>query len=241
MTALHRLHRLAARMGLDVRRTSTSAPARLMTLLRRYEVDLILDIGANRGEFGRQLRAFGYAGEIVSFEPLPDAFASLSRVAASDPRWEVREVALGAENGSAMLNVADNDGASSSLLPMLRRHELAAPSSRYVGAVDVQVRRLTTIWDEVVGSALKPFMKLDVQGFEGRVLDGASEELAQLAGIQLELSVVPVYEGSPLLRQMLDRMDALDLRLVDVEPGFRDERTGEMLQFDGVFMRRVDE
>ncbi len=119
---------------------------------------------------------------------------------------------------------------------MLPRHLDAAPDSRYVGETDVQVRRLDAIWDEIVPPAADPFLKLDVQGLEGAVLDGARDRISDLSGIQLEVSLVPLYEGAMDLREALDRMAELDMGLVDVRQGFTDPRTFELLQIDCVFV-----
>ncbi len=82
-----------------------------------------------------------------------------------------------------------------------------------------------------------PFLKLDVQGLEGAVLDGAANRLYALAGLQIEISLVPLYDGALTLREMLDRTEALGMTLVYVEPGFTDPGTDEMLQMEGVFLR----
>ena len=86
------------------------------------------------------------------------------------------EHCIGRQRRDDPLNVAGNEGAaSSSVLPMLRRHEEASPDARYVGAVDVPIRRLDAIWDEVVAPGRTSFIKVDVQGFEGSVLDGSDQ------------------------------------------------------------------
>lgn len=238
MTILHQLRRGALRVGLDVQRASTTAAARLVQLLQSRGVDLVLDVGANYGQYGKQLRYFGYCGDICSFEPLPRACTSLARHAARDPRWSVHQLALGAEDGTVSLNVAGNKGAaSSSILPMLHRHEEAAPDARYVGAIVVPVRRLDTMWRELVPPGTNPFIKVDVQGFEAAVLNGAGRALDCVLGVQLEISLVPLYDGALSLREVLDRTERLGMDLVHVEPGFVDPRTGELLQMDGVFLR----
>ena len=99
MTILHQLRRAALRVGLDVQRADSTAPACLGQLLRRRGVNCVLDVGADHGEYGRRLRRFGYEGELCSFEPLPAVYRSLARHTARDPRWSVRNIALGAKDG----------------------------------------------------------------------------------------------------------------------------------------------
>jgi FkbM family methyltransferase len=73
--------------------------------LAELEIDCVLDVGANRGQFARHLRAIGYRGRIVSFEPNPDEFAILQRSFASDPAWSGYPIALGKGNGTLQLKI----------------------------------------------------------------------------------------------------------------------------------------
>jgi FkbM family methyltransferase len=238
MTILHSLRQFALRAGLDVRRAEATCPAQIASLLRNRGVNCVVDIGANRGQYGQELRRFGYSAHIRSFEPLPDAYSSLVQAASADPGWSTWRLALGPEDGTARLNIAGNEAAaSSSILPMLPRHENAAPDVKYVGAIEVPMCRLDSLWDEVVPTDAVPFIKVDVQGFEGGVLDGATESLHHTIGLELEISLVPLYKGALSLREVLERTDELEMQLVYVAPGFLDPETGELLQMDGIFFR----
>src|SRR5688572_4694911 len=128
-------------------------------------VDLVLDVGANIGQFAIRTRRAGYEGRIVSFEPLESAFAELGEAAGSDPDWEIRRHALGSSEGEAEINVSRNSY-SSSMLGINERHLASDPDSEYVATERIEVRRLDSIWDEVSAGARQPFLKLDVQGFE---------------------------------------------------------------------------
>jgi hypothetical protein len=80
-------------------------------------------------------------------------------------------------------------------------------------------------------------VKADVQGFERAVIDGATHLLARAAGMQLELSFVPLYEGGMLYREALDLTESLGFVVMGMIPGFTDPRDGRLLQADGIFMR----
>ena len=234
MTLLHGLRRAARRLGLDVQR---ARPARPAALLGARGVDLVLDVGANQGQYGAELRESGFDRRICSFEPLPAAYDALSKRAVRDPGWATHNYALGAEDGTATLNVAANEGASSSLLEMLPRHREVAPDADFVGAVEVPIRRLDSIWDDVAGGADAVFLKADVQGSEGAVLDGARDRLDEVIGLQLEISLAPLYRGAPSLRAVIDRVEALGMTLVAVDPMFEDPSSREVFQIDAIFMR----
>jgi FkbM family methyltransferase len=205
-------------------------------MLATRDVDVVLDIGAAVGMYGKWIRHAGYKGPIHSFEPMSTPFKKLQKTAAGDPLWDVRQMAMGAEVGSAEINIAGNSD-SSSMLPMEERHAQAAPESVYIGTETVQVGTIDSMWDELVGDAKKPFVKLDVQGFEREALKGATEHLPQIYGIQLELSLVPLYEGGPLWEEMIEFVKAQGFEFGGIEQGYTDPATGEMLQADGIFLR----
>lgn len=231
------LRRGARRLGVDVSRYRGDPSALLrQRLLVDRSVDLVLDVGANIGQYGLGLRQAGYTGRILSFEPVSSARAQLLRRTVDDPLWEVSEFALGSSSGAATINVAGNEAASSSLLPMLPSHSRAAPEADYVGTEEVEVRRLDELGD-LVGAARRIHLKMDVQGLEGEVLDGSSALALRLIGIEMELSFVPLYEGGLDHRAAFDRMASAGYTLKQLFPGFRDPRTQALLQADAIFYR----
>jgi FkbM family methyltransferase len=209
-------------------------------MLTSQRVDLILDVGANIGQYGRELRSHvGYRGRIVSFEPMRRAHATLTRVASRDGLWDVASrAAIGAENGSTTINVAANSQ-SSSLLPMLDAHASAFPESRYTETESVPIRRLDSIAREYLLGKPVPFLKIDTQGYEREVLMGATETLQRVVGVQLELSLVALYDGQALMPELMDFVKAAGFDLWGISPTTADPKTGRMLQVDATFFRRT--
>ncbi|HVV31194.1 MAG TPA: FkbM family methyltransferase [Mycobacteriales bacterium] len=232
ITVRTRLLRAIDRAGFELRRHPAH---RRVQLLHAHGVDLVLDVGAARGGYASELRRFGYGGRLVSFEPLGQAHEALAARAAGDLRWTVHHTALGDRPGTAQINVAGNSD-SSSLLPMLDRHRSAHPPADYVGTEQVAVSTLDAFAAELDG-ARAPFLKVDTQGFERAVLDGARTVLPALVGVQLELSFVPLYQDGMLVQEAIDRMVGAGFVLMRVEPGFTDASNGQMLQADGLFFR----
>jgi FkbM family methyltransferase len=232
------LRSFAEATGLEVRKTSvyTSQKLRHQLLFSQLPIDLVLDVGANTGQFVHQCRAAGYKGEIISFEPSATAHATLLQSAASDPIWTVADrMALGATTGEVEINIAANSY-SSSILPMLDSHLAAAPHSAYLQKEKVPLRRL----DDLVPATAPGryiFLKLDVQGYESQVLAGATQLLKHTLAVQLEMSLLPLYEGETLMPQMHAAMTAKGFDLWDLEPSFRDPSTGRLLQIDAIFTR----
>jgi FkbM family methyltransferase len=229
------VHAFLRRFGFDIVRYD-DAFGRLARLLAERNTGLALDVGANDGAYVRALRAGGYRGRVVSFEPLSEAYRRLHEAAVDDPLWQCIRLALGADTGNAELHVAGNSS-SSSLLPMTEHHRLGAPESAYVGSERVAVAPLDSFWGELWQPGERIFLKLDVQGYEGQVLEGATKTLADVHVLQCELSLVPLYEGQSLLTDVVERLGGVGFELASLDSVFRDPRSGRLLQVDGLFVR----
>lgn len=239
MSIKHSLKVAARQLGLDVSRYNAveSAEARLFALLRTHGIDTVIDVGANDGGYASMLRQGGYEGSILSFEPLADAHRRLLARAAADPRWHVYErAALGRENGEAKIHIAGNS-ASSSILAMHEAHEKAAPESKYIGVEKVNLLRLDDVQHETLQRGGHLLLKIDTQGYEMPVLEGAERLLPRIRGIQLELSVTRLYDGQVLYLEMIEWVHAHGFELWNLMPGFIDPVSARMLQFDGLFFR----
>ena len=228
------LHRF---FGIDVVRYDSRAfpDLRRRDELQRLDIGLVLDVGANTGYYAQQLRLAGFGGRIVSFEPLTDAFEGLERAARRDPLWETIRLALGAHDGECVIHIAGNS-LSSSLLPMGARHLVGAPESREVAVDTVPLARLDSVRSEIVRGE-RTYLKLDVQGYELEVLHGAGETLPAVEAIECELSLVELYDGQPLLPEMVQFLEDAGYSLLLLEPEFRDVRSQAILQVSGIFVR----
>jgi FkbM family methyltransferase len=205
-------------------------------LLRWKHVDVVIDVGANTGQFGARIRAAGYPRRIVSFEPLPQAFEILARTSAHDTSWDCHNLALGSGTGQVRLNVSA-DLEASSVLPMEERHLRHCPESAYVDVETVDVAPLDEVGLSLVRDGEHGYLKVDVQGYELEVLRGAERLLKRIDLVEAELSLVPLYRGGPLYREVIDHLDSRGFRLISVEGITEEPDTGHMLQVDGVFAR----
>lgn len=227
-------------VGIEITRyhPSSSTAAQLAKALETSNINLIFDIGANKGQFARQTRNHGYKGKIVSFEPLSNARQDLMSFSARDKDWEVHEQsAVGDYNGKIKINIAGNS-VSSSVLPMLESHARAAPCSEYVGSEEVSIARLDSIAPRYLRPESNLFIKIDAQGFEWQVLDGAPETLSKAQGVLSEISLIPLYDGQMMWRDIVDRLDANGFGLWALQQGFLSPLTGQSLQMDAIFLRK---
>ena len=211
----------------------------LSTVLKLLKIDVVFDIGANEGQFAREIREHGYTGKIISFEPLTSARKNLLSFASPDPGWQVHEQsAIGDQDGEIELHISGNS-VSSSLLPMLESHSSAAVGSEYVGSERVPIFKLDSIANKYLDKNYNLFIKIDTQGYEWQVLDGASETLKRVQGVLCELSLVPLYRRQRRWRDIVDRLDQNGFMLWALQKGFTDPSTGQSLQMDGIFVRKT--
>jgi FkbM family methyltransferase len=219
------------------RNAKKSPQAQLAALLAFQRIDTVLDVGANVGQYGRRLRDWGYQGRIVSFEPLSAAHEQLVRAAASDPAWTIApRMAIGDLDGEIDIQVsAESD--MSSILPQSDLMKRISPTSRVEAIERVPIRRLERIAGDYVHAADRVLLKIDTQGFEPQVLDGGAALLPRLAAIQLEMSLLPIYQGERDYLAMIGRLAAAGFTLHLVLPGYFERKLGRMLEIDGVFCR----
>jgi FkbM family methyltransferase len=205
MSLRRKLHRLFApliyREGTAVVPSIIAAewPERqfLRHLLRRLDVDCVIDVGANVGQYARLLRLIGFEGTILSFEPSPEAFRELRTASASDANWHIYDYALGAEAGARRFNLMVNSDLSSFREPSTRETALLDVVNRVVKRVEVRVERLDGLLASLRSEFgfSRPFLKTDTQGFDLEVFRGASGIHNDLVGVQCELAVKRLYEG----------------------------------------------
>jgi FkbM family methyltransferase len=230
---------LLAHRGLEIvhQRVENDPARQLMLALRHHNIRLVIDVGANAGQYGEELLRAGFDGEIYSIEPQPDAHARLRDRARRWKRWTVLDAAAaGDREGWVEMTVAGNS-VSSSVLPMLDSHIQAAPSSAPVGRVTVRQTTLDSLFAKRLDTEQPTLLKIDVQGYEPQVLAGAVRCLAKTRLVQLELSLQPLYAGQQLWLQMIDTMDRHGYRPWSIHPEFCDPRTGQVLQVNGLFAR----
>jgi len=204
--------------------------------LAENQIDTILDVGANTGQYGQEMRALGFAGRLISFEPIPSVYRTLQATAQDDPRWTTHPFALGTEAAKTTINVSGTTP-SSSLLEMLPAHTDALEASAYVGTAEVEVRRLDALYPALCQPDERVMLKIDTQGYTMHVLEGAAGILDQIVGLEIELSLQPLYAGEPLIEDVVAYLRERGFTLVWTCPGFKNATTQHILNMDGYFFR----
>ena len=224
--------------GLQIKKYPDHDLKRRCKLMSKLNIEIVFDIGANTGQYSSDLRRLGYSNRIISFEPLKSAFDQLRNKSSKDDYWSVHNYALGNENCINTINVAGNSQ-SSSILEMLPSHFESAPGSQYIDKQEIEIKRLDTVFDTFDIDREKIMLKIDTQGFEKNVLDGASKVLDKISLIQLEMSIIHLYENETPFMEMISYLDEKGFQLVSLENGFSDINTGQLLQVDGIFVNKL--
>jgi FkbM family methyltransferase len=170
----------------------------LKALFEKYGVTHVLDVGANRGQFGRRLRKI-YKGRILSFEPLARAYAELKRTSTEDPHWEAYNIALGETEGTKRLYVSEKSEFSSFLESNDYCGQRFGTGARGARTEAVPVRRLDSFLREAVPDldAARIYLKLDTQGYDMAVYEGLGDARSAVVALQTEVSLVPIYKNMP--------------------------------------------
>lgn len=210
-------------------------------MFRRFmatqDITQVIDVGANTGQFSLELREMGYTGDIYCFEPLSSAYAELMANTASDTRMHLMDrCAVGAESGKVTINISGNS-VSSSILDMETAHSNAAKGSIYVATEEVDIVTFDSVRNAFAAPDGKRLLKIDTQGFEAQVLDGAKLLLPECHAVYLELSLTPLYTGQALWNEVSDLLLSAGLELWNLNPNFYAEDQGRILQMDGLFVR----
>jgi FkbM family methyltransferase len=205
--------------------------------LQKHDIGLVVDVGANEGQYAAGIWATGYTGTMVSFEPVMEVFKKLEENQhACEARWLCLPLALGAQNGAAVIHIAGNNAESSSILPMLSSHTDALPQSAYVGEQQVEVVTLDHCFEQYaalqVSDAL--WLKIDTQGTELDILKGASRLLSSARMIEMELSFCTLYAQQPLIETAIAELRSLGFVPVYMEPCFTNGPF-KQLQMSGLF------
>ena len=234
----YNIKRLFWKIGYDISRfvPEHHPLARRKKLLESYEIDNVLDVGANTGQFALQMRKdIKYSGKIVSFEPVSSAFKILKINANGDSNWEIIHCALGDAEIQKEIFISGTNSTASSFLNMLP--SFFAEEVEFIDSEITKIKTLDSIFDTICNKDDNIYLKIDTQGFEEKVIRGAESSLAYIDTIQLELSLIPLYKNELIIHEMCSLLKKRGYTLVSVEPGFLDHNTGQLLQVDGIFHR----
>ena len=236
------IRKLVNRLGYDVVRhpNRLGFAYHISRLFEYLEIDTVLDVGANHGQYATSLRALGYTGWIYSYEPVKSIFDSLSSRMASDTRWRGFNFALGEAEDRKSINVAAGDGQASSFLTFNEDGpERWGDAHRVARMEEVEVHRLDGVIPAI--TAERPdahiYLKLDTQGLDLAILRGAGDSIPRILGLQAEIAAHQFYEGMVRFGDAINGFHELGFEITGVFPLSREFDNLRVIEFDFVFMR----
>jgi FkbM family methyltransferase len=194
------IQRNLKRFGLEIHQTGFRRD--IMDFVTSRDINVVLDVGANIGQFGKMMRAKGYCGKIVSFEPISEVYQTLADKAMADGDWETNNFALGAETKQATINVAESSVFSSILPPSAAAYDFD-DTAVVTRSETIEVRKLDDVLPVMAGNIL---LKIDTQGYERQVLEGGRQVLPMVKGVLMELPIIHLYEGTWRLHEAIEFM-----------------------------------
>ena len=235
-----RFRRLVRRLGYDIAPFPGAAPhwSHIGALLAYHDISLVLDVGANTGQYATAIRNNGYRRRIVSYETTVEAHAALVRAAAGDVAWiAAPRCAVGDAAKAAVEIHASAESDMSSVLPMTVQARDHMPTAATTEIETVPMVTLAAEWAERVAPDDCVFLKVDTQGYEQKVLDGLGERIDGLKGLQLEIGLQPIYEGQTGYLALISRVAAAGFEPSFVVPGYYSRHFRRMIDFDMVWFR----
>jgi FkbM family methyltransferase len=230
---VYRGHDLAVK---DYCATEYAKQVHLSRILDLFSINCVFDVGANMGQYAKELRFLGYSGLILSFEPVADTYFSLKDAARDDPLWKTFPYALGAENTNLEINLYDSDSQFNSFLPPSSQQEQLFSTNLSAQRKEVvEVKTLDSIYEEVTGTIAgdcRSLIKLDTQGFDLQVAKGGKSSLKKAIALQSELSFIPVYATMPSYAESLKLFESLGFLVTNLFPIMGSDRGFAALEFD---------
>jgi len=218
---------------------STSDEMRNAAILNHLGIKYVIDVGANTGQFAESLFDFGYKGKVISFEPVAACYDGLIKRAKNNENHIVADrAAIGDVDGEIIINVSD-DSVFSSILKIKDEHTKIRPKSRIVKEEKVNIYRLDSIIDKYIPKDETSIMlKIDTQGFEKNVLDGAQESIKRLSGIKIEIPLVPIYNDTKFtFFEIIDFMKTNNFVPFNFNTEGVNLVTGRVFTIDGTFFK----
>lgn len=239
-------YRLARLLGYELFRPKQAShltvERHLHTLLTHLDINCVIDVGANCGQYGEALRLAGYQGYIISFEPIKDCFLQLEKQSINDKHWFCYNHALGAVTETRKINITQSTKFSSFHAPLEESKEIFSKNV-VVDDQEVLIKPLDLIWDSILSECemnedgLKVFLKMDTQGYDLEVFNGAKESINKILALQSEISIKPIYENMPDYLQSLNIYRNNGFEITGMYPVSRDPNSNIVIEFDCIMTR----
>ena len=241
-----RLHRRIPQLfGYDlihIQRNHPTLESHLKFLFEKLNINVVLDVGANRGQYGCLLREMGFTGDIISFEPLKEAYQELLQSSEGDTKWHTYNCALGSVSETTEINFTSSSVFASFLNPNEYAKEVRSEQVQIDQKETVEVKKLDDVFEEVIpkcsGTNHQIYLKMDTQGFDQEVFKGAEKSIEQIAALQSEIAILPLYEEMPDYIESMTAFREKGFELTGLFPVSRDHDSLFLIEMDCVMRRK---
>jgi len=204
--------------------------------LQKKNIKTIIDIGANQGQFSEKMRILFPQSKIISFEPLNEAYQILKKNFLNDQNYEIYNIALGSTKGVAEIE-KNEYSPSSSLLEMNNVHK-----NNFNFAINTEKEKINIdLLDNIIkpSAIIRPaLMKIDVQGFEDKVINGATNILRNIDIIICEMSYLELYKNQILFDKLYETFISMGFSYHGNLEQLHSPIDNEILQGDAIFIKK---
>lgn len=231
------LHKLADSFGYQLKRKKLlyNSQNHIKSLIEKHQINLVIDVGANAGQFASKLRASGYQGQIISFEPVISTFQKLSENCKNDAKWSAVNLALGAQQGELRINISELSDFNSILAP----NDFAKSTWQKLATKSTEIIKVETLDQFATAHNLldkRIFLKLDTQGYDLEAFKGAVTCIPAIKILQSEVSFIQIYEGMPNFRESMDTYLSYGFQVSAFFP-VSEKPNGAAIEMDCIFVK----
>jgi|TARA_B110000971_G_scaffold92635_1_gene95297 FkbM family methyltransferase len=233
---------LAKSLGYELinRDGSPSLNFHIMDLIQLHEIDLVLDVGGNRGQFAKSLRNDGYSGDIHSFEPVKATFEEIQQASQADKKWTVHNFAMGEQQGQSTVNVTKSSDFASFLKPSdYGKERFKKNKVEYTEEVDINTVDNFLKSDIPNFESKRIFLKTDTQGFDLQVVKGAGKSIPFIHCLLSEISFIPIYDDMPHYIETLEAFESIGFSVSGFYPITRCKKTLSVIEMDCVMVNKA--
>lgn len=213
------------------KKKSPSLKSHLFNLIDQYLIDVVIDVGANHGQFGKLLRSIGYQGEILSFEPTKKSFEILSEASGTDGRWKVYPLALGDKKKSEKINVFASSDFNSLLHPNHMGQATFNSKLKKLHTESINIETLNNVLTQHALRGKRIFLKMDTQGYDLNVFKGASKYYSSISCLLSEISFQSIYQKMPGYHETIGFYESKGFSVSGLYPVSR-QKDGSMIEMD---------
>jgi len=184
--------------------------------MRNLGVSLAIDVGGNLGQWALEARKITNA-RIVTFEPDPRCLEDLNLLSTDDPVWEIVQKAAGNSDSTEAMNLLRIEHGYSSLKDLTTMGEkFSGERIEEIDSYEVQVCRLDTHFKDELIKSERVWLKIDVQGYEEEVLEGASGILGNIIAVEIEIPMLNLYQNSAKVSSIIKFFEDHDFVLCSI-------------------------